>query len=132
MRPQPRATRVEASCVAREALRESRILALIEKARGDDNGGTSKKAQKARAKIERLTAEHAELPTVKTFDYADTSFSDYRRGQIGHDEVIEIATYLFANKATFRRITGLRFPYIFVVEAQDTFEGIVAGLSTLR
>ncbi|NMM78809.1 UvrD-helicase domain-containing protein [Acidovorax sp. SRB_24] len=113
----------------REALRESRIPALIEKAKEDDNGGKSKKALKARAKIERLTEEHAAIVKVKFFEYADTNFSDYIKGQIGHDDVIEIATYLFAKNATFRRITGLRFPYIFVDEAQDTFEGIVAGLN---
>lgn len=113
----------------REALRESRIPTLIEKAKEDDNGGKSKKALKARAKIERLTAEHAAIETVKTFGYADTNFSDYSKGQIGHDDVIEIATYLFEKNATFRRITGLRFPYIFVDEAQDTFDGIVAGLN---
>lgn len=39
----------------RGALHESRIPALIAKAKEDDNGGMSKKAQKARAKIERLT-----------------------------------------------------------------------------
>jgi DNA helicase-2/ATP-dependent DNA helicase PcrA len=113
----------------REALRESRIPALIEKAKEVDNGGKSKQAQKARAKIERLTAEHAALASVTSFKYDDTSFSDYGKGHIGHDDIIEIATYLFAKNATFRRITGLRFPYIFVDEAQDTFEGIVAGLN---
>jgi DNA helicase-2/ATP-dependent DNA helicase PcrA len=113
----------------REALRESRIPALIEKAKEDDNGGKSKKALKARAKIERLAKDHAAIAKVKFFEYVDTSFSDYGEGQIGHDDVIEIATYLFAKNATFRRITGLRFPYIFVDEAQDTFEGIVAGLN---
>jgi DNA helicase-2/ATP-dependent DNA helicase PcrA len=113
----------------REVLRESRIPALIERAKEDDNGGKSKKAQKARAKLERLTAEHIALASVKVFKYDDTSFSDYGKGLIGHDDIIEIATYLFANNATFRRITGLRFPYIFVDEAQDTFEGIVAGLN---
>jgi DNA helicase-2/ATP-dependent DNA helicase PcrA len=113
----------------REALRESRIPALIEKAKEDDNGGKSKKALKARAKIERLTEEHASIAKVNFFEYADTNFSDYSKGQIGHDDVIEIATYLFAKNSTFRRITGLRFPYIFVDEAQDTFEGIVAGLN---
>lgn len=113
----------------REALRESRIPALIEKAKEDDNGGKSKKAQKARDKIERLTAEHAALASVEFFEYADTSFSDYGKGQISHDDLIEVATYLFAKNPTFRRITGLRFPYIFVDEAQDTFEGIVAGLN---
>lgn len=113
----------------REALRESRIPVLIEKAKEDDNGGRSKKAQKARAKIERLTAEHATLASVEFFEYSDTNFSDYGKGQISHDDVVEIATYLFAKNATFRRITGLRFPYIFVDEAQDTFEGIVLGLN---
>ncbi len=113
----------------REALRESRIPALIAKAKEDDNGGKSKKAQKARSKIERLAAGHAALAAVEFFKYDDTSFSDYGKGQIGHDDIIEIATYLFAKNATFRRITGLRFPYIFVDEAQDTFEGIVAGLN---
>ncbi len=113
----------------REALRESRIPTLIEKAKEDDNGGKSKKAQKARARVERLTAEHATLAMVKSFNYSDTNFSDYGKGEISHDDVIEIAAYLFEKNATFRRITGLRFPYIFVDEAQDTFEGIVAGLN---
>lgn len=113
----------------RQALRESRIPKLIEKAKADDNGGTSKKARMARAKIDRLTEQLAAIESVERFEYADTSFSDYGKGQIGHDDVIEIATYLFAENATFRRITGLCFPYIFVDEAQDTFEGIVAGLN---
>lgn len=113
----------------REALRKSRIPNLIEKSKEDDNGGKSKKAQKARAKIEWLTEQLAAIGSVDAFKYSDTSFSDYGKGQIGHDDVIEIATYLFTNNATLRRITGLRFPYIFVDEAQDTFEGIVSGLN---
>jgi DNA helicase-2/ATP-dependent DNA helicase PcrA len=113
----------------REALIESRLPALIEKAKAEDKGGKSKTALKARAKVERLSAALDKLPSISTFEYADTKFSDYGEGKIGHDDVIEIAAYLFANNATFRRITGLRFPYIFVDEAQDTFEGIVAGLN---
>jgi len=112
-----------------QALRDSRIPALIDKAKEDDNGGKSKKAQKARARIEQLTDQLATIGSVELFKYVDASFSDYGKGQIGHDDVIEIATYLFANNAAFRRITGLRFPYIFVDEAQDTFCGIVAGLN---
>lgn len=113
----------------RGALVRSRLPALIEKARAEDKGGKSKTALKARAKVERLSAALDKLPSIATFQYADTRFSDYEEGKIGHDDVIEIATYLFAHNATFRRITGLRFPYIFVDEAQDTFEGIVAGLN---
>ncbi|MBN6113143.1 UvrD-helicase domain-containing protein [Xanthomonas bonasiae] len=113
----------------RQVLFESRIPALIEKARGDDNGGESKKAQKARARIEQLTEQLDQLEEINKFYYSDTTFGNYGKGQIGHDDVIEIATYLLANNSTFRRIIGLRFPYIFVDEAQDTFAGIVAGLN---
>ncbi|MEG8033568.1 AAA family ATPase [Sphingomonas aurantiaca] len=113
----------------RKALVESRLPTLIEKAKTKDKGGKSKTALKERAKVERLSAALDMLPSVSAFEYADTKFSDYGEGKIGHDDVIEVATYLFAHNATFRRITGLRFPYIFVDEAQDTFEGIVAGLN---
>lgn len=113
----------------RQALRESRIPNIIEKTKGDDNGGNSKKAQKARKKIERLTQQLAFLESVEHFAYSDTNFSDYGKGQIGHDDIIEISTHLLANNETLRRIIGLRFPYIFVDEAQDTFEGIVSGLN---
>ncbi|WP_241640309.1 UvrD-helicase domain-containing protein [Rosenbergiella epipactidis] len=113
----------------RQALRESRIPSIIEKANRDDNGGNSKKAQKARKKVERLTQQLALLESVEHFYYSDTNFSDYGKGEIGHDDIIEISTYLLANNETLRRIIGLRFPYIFVDEAQDTFEGIVSGLN---
>ena len=113
----------------RETLQVSRLPTLIAKAREKDNGGNSKAAREARAKADRLTEELEALAAVETFSYGDTRFSNYAKGQIGHDDVIEIATYLLANNSTFRRITGLRFPYIFVDEAQDTFEGVVAGLN---
>lgn len=45
----------------RQALCESRLPALIQKAQDDDNGGGSKKAQKARAKSARLTEQLALL-----------------------------------------------------------------------
>lgn len=113
----------------REALRLGRLPALIAKERAKDNGGNSRAARDARDRAERLTQELAELATVEHFEYGDTKFSDYPNGQLSHDDIIEIAAYLFAQNATFRRITGLRFPYIFVDEAQDTFEGIVTGLN---
>ncbi len=113
----------------REALQVSRLPALIAKQKEKDNGGNSKDAKAARAKAARLTTELEALADVKTFTYGDSRFSDYNTGQLGHDDIIEISSYLFAKNATFRRITGLRFPYILVDEAQDTFDGIVAGLN---
>lgn len=113
----------------REALRLSRLPALIQKEREKDNGGKSRTAIDARAKVERLSQELAGLDAVPKFRYDDLKWGDYGTGRLGHDDVIDIATYLFENNPTFRRITGLRFPYIFVDEAQDTFPGIVAGLN---
>lgn len=113
----------------REALRLGRIPSLITKERGKDNGGKSQKALEARAKIERFEQDLLALDGVKLFTYSDAKFGDYRNGLLGHDDIIGIAAYLFAENATFRRITGLRFPYIFVDEAQDTDHGIVRGLN---
>lgn len=113
----------------REALREARIPELIQKERDKDNGGNSRTATDARAKALRYEQDLAELDAVRTFNYDDARWGDYPAGRLGHDDIIEIAAYLFAQNATFRRITGLRFPYIFVDEAQDTFQGIVAGLN---
>lgn len=113
----------------REALRLGRIPALIQKERDKDNGGTSRAAIDARAKAERLSSELAGLDSIAKFKYDDSKWGDYSSGRLGHDDIIEIAAYLFENNPTFRRITGLRFPYIFVDEAQDTFPGIVSGLN---
>lgn len=113
----------------REALREARIPALIQKERDKDNGGNSRTATDARAKASRYEQDLTELDAVPSFTYDDAKWGDYPAGRLGHDDIIEIATYLFEHNTTFRRITGLRFPYIFVDEAQDTFPGIVAGLN---
>lgn len=113
----------------REALRSSRIPQLIQKERDKDNGGNSRTATDARAKAERLTQDLSGLDSVLKFRYDDVKWGNYSAGRLGHDDIIEVAAYLFENNQTFRRITGLRFPYIFVDEAQDTFSGIVAGLN---
>lgn len=113
----------------RGALREARIPALIQKERDKDNGGNSRAATDARTKALRYEQDLVELDAVRNFTYEDAKWGDYPSGRLGHDDIIEIAAYLFEYNATFRRITGLRFPYIFVDEAQDTFPGIVAGLN---
>lgn len=113
----------------REALKLSRLPALIQKERKKDNGGNSRAAVDARSKAERLEQELSGINAIEAFKYDDVKFGNYATGRLGHDDIIEIASYLFEHNATFRRITGLRFPYIFVDEAQDTFPGIIAGLN---
>ena len=113
----------------REALTEDRIPSLLAKAREKDTGRPTKTARKARDQAARLEAELAGVREVENFIYDDTVYSDYLEGQLNHDDIIEVAGYLLRHKPVFRRLLGLRFPYIFVDEAQDTFQCIVDGLN---
>lgn len=113
----------------RRALENRRLPDLIAKERAKDNGGQSKAAREAREKAERYALDLAALASVEQFDYGDAVYGDYPKGVLGHDDIVVIASYLFEENATFRRILGLRFPYIFVDEAQDTAETIVRGLN---
>jgi len=113
----------------RDALQNYRIPALLEKAREKDSGRDTKEARKAREQVARLEAGLAGITTVAEFKYDDTAFSDYLRGRLSHDDIIEISGYLLTERPNFRRLLGIRYPYIFVDEAQDTFETIVTGLN---
>lgn len=115
----------------REALREHVIPKHIKKKQEDDNGRESKKAVAARKKIESLEADLASLDAVDKFDYNDTTFSDYPKGQLNHDDVIDISAYLISENEVLRLIIGQKFPYIFVDEAQDTFGNVVKALNRL-
>lgn len=113
----------------RHALENRRLPDMIEKERAKDKGGQSKAAREARAKADRYEQDLAALKHVDRFLYGDTAYGDYPNGVLGHDDVLIVAAYLLQQNATFRRILGLRFPYIFVDEAQDTAEDIVQGLN---
>lgn len=112
-----------------KVLKERRLPALIEQQIEKDNGGQSKAAVEARQKALRYQADLQALGTVNRYVYGDVVYSDYPNGILGHDDIIEVATCLLEDNATFRRLIGLRFPYIFVDEAQDTARGIVKGLN---
>jgi DNA helicase II / ATP-dependent DNA helicase PcrA len=113
----------------RETLQHWRLPALIAKAAEQDNGKETKTARKAREKVVRLQLELEGLANVPKFTYDDVAFSDYLNGKLSHDDIIEISGYLFAELQNFRRLMGVRYPFIFVDEAQDTFVPIVEGLN---
>lgn len=113
----------------REALQNHRLPALIAKAAEKDNGKETKTARKAREQVARLEMEMAGLTEVSEFSYDDAAFSDYLKGKLSHDDIIEIASHLMAERKNFRRLLGVRYPYIFVDEAQDTFVQIVEGFN---
>lgn len=113
----------------KEALQNFRIPVLLAKAREKDTGRDTQEARRAREQVARLEAALAGIARVPEINYRDSTFSDYLEGQLSHDDVIEIAGHLLAERPKFRRLLGLRFPYIFVDEAQDTFRPIVQGLN---
>ncbi|MCQ8227453.1 UvrD-helicase domain-containing protein [Pantoea trifolii] len=115
----------------RKSLINFRLPLLIEKEKGKDNGGKSKSALAARNKAELIQRELDALHTVSSFHYSDSNYGNYLEGKLGHDDIISIAVYLLNNNVTFRKILGLRYPYIFIDEAQDTNGDILAGFNLL-
>lgn len=115
----------------RAALQDCIIPSYIAKKQEEDNGGNSKKAVSARARIEELTEDLEKLNSVTKFVYNDNQFSDYCEGKIGHDDVISVSALLISENELLRRIIGQKYPYIFVDEAQDTFGVVVKALNKL-
>src|SRR5690606_18009810 len=69
--------------------------------------------------IENL-AERIEL--VDKVEYNDTSFNDFEKGIIQHDDIIEIAKMMYENYPLLTDIVYTKYPYLFVDEYQDTAE----------
>jgi len=115
----------------RRALQEKIIPDRIAKQKADDDGGKSKKALTARAKAKGLEEDLPGLPSVQSFTYNDSNFSNYLQGEIGHEDVIDVAAYMIATSPQLRKIMGQKYPYIFVDEAQDTQENVVEAFNLL-
>jgi DNA helicase II / ATP-dependent DNA helicase PcrA len=115
----------------RRALHDKVLPSHIEKKQEDDDGKKSKKALAARAKVLELKQHLADLENISMFNYGDSKFSNYTTGELGHDDVIDIAAHMLSTSKQLQRIFGQKYPYIFVDEAQDTQENVVAALNIL-
>lgn len=115
----------------RESLRNYHIPTQIEKKKQDDNGGESKKAIAAREKVRFLESTLDNLDAVEKFNYSDSTFSDYSQGQLNHDDIIDLAANMICENEILRQVIGQKFPYIFVDEAQDTFENVVEAINSV-
>lgn len=107
----------------RECIRNTVIPFQIERAE-KKSVGNSKEAQKAREKIIVLKQQLVDLDTVEQFNYDDSNYSDFSRGIIGHDDMVLLTTSLIQNNERLRVAIGHRYPYIFIDEAQDTFQSV--------
>ena len=106
------------------------IPAKLEK-HGADATGKSQKAQQARMQIEKLEEALPRVGEVAKFEYDDGKFSDFAKGAIGHDDVIDISAEMILSRPLLQKIIGQKYPYTFVDEAQDTFPAVVEALNKI-
>lgn len=85
----------------------------------------AKKAELTGAKFAAF--EHKYVANLKnrigdgiSIDYQDTSFRDFDKGLLHHDDVITIARMMFEKNKLLANILSQRYPYIFLDEYQDS------------
>ena len=115
----------------REALKSKIIPSHLEKAQERNTGRNTKTAIRAKTKVEQLTAALESIDAVTEIQYTEAVSSNYTEGIINHDDMIDIAVHLILTKPILRKALGFKFPYIFVDEAQDTFDNVVEALNVI-
>lgn len=63
------------------------------------------------------------LGNIEAVFYNDSSFRDFEKGELHHDDVIDLAKLIFENYKLITSIISQKFPYIFIDEYQDTSIG---------
>lgn len=114
----------------RQAIKDHIIPQRIQK-KQEKTKGNSKEAIKARIQIDKLNQALTVIEYTPSFNYNESGHSDFTKGHLGHDDIIDIASHLITNNKTLRRIIGQRFPYIFIDEAQDTFPHVIDAFNSV-
>lgn len=70
------------------------------------------------------------LDAVAQFTYG--TGSDYKKGILGHDDVIKMVPDLLRAKPLLRVLVSQAFPFVFVDESQDTLQEVVEVLKLIR
>lgn len=106
-----------------------RISQRIEQIKTNDDGGSSKRAIKARKLVDSLSYARHHLSNIKQFSYNDNAKQDYLKGYLDHDDIIEIVSIMIFQLPMLRKIIGQRFPYILIDEAQDMSSKVMESLN---
>ena len=65
------------------------------------------------------------IDSIMKVEYNDTSFNDFEKGIIQHNDVVEIAKMMYENYTLLTDIVSAKYPYLFIDEYQDTAEETV-------
>ncbi len=57
---------------------------------------------------------------INSVFYNDSSFRDFERGELHHDDVIELSKMIFENYSLISSIVAQKYPFILIDEYQDT------------
>lgn len=79
---------------------------------------------------ERYARSLAALNGVKTFNYGVGS--DYAKGLLGHEDILQLTDFLLQNRPLFRRVVALNYPFVFIDESQDTFPGVIKSFKEVE
>lgn len=107
-----------------------RIDGLVEKERNFGPRVHASTRENNRTDQQRYAAHLGALEKVRTFHYGVGS--DYSKGILGHEDILRLADFLLQERPLFRRLVALRFPFVFIDESQDTFEGVVKSFKDVE
>lgn len=85
---------------------------------------------KNKADQDRYARNLDALSSLKTFNYGVGS--DYARGILGHEDILQLADFLLQHRPLFRRVVALNYPFVFIDESQDTFPGVVKSFKEVE
>lgn len=83
-----------------------------------------------KADQERYARTLETLDGVRTFNYGVGS--DYAKGILGHEDILQLADFLLQNRPLFRKVVALNYPFVFIDESQDTFPGVVKSFKEVE
>jgi DNA helicase-2/ATP-dependent DNA helicase PcrA len=79
---------------------------------------------------ERLATHLEAIEGITSFRYG--MGSDYPKGILGHEDIIQLADHLLKTRPLFRRLVALSYPFVFIDESQDTFEEVVESFKMVE
>lgn len=109
---------------------QHRIGELVKKAQNFGPKVQQNTRNNNRRDQERLKSHLEEIESVSSFRYG--MGSDYPNGVLGHEDIIQLASYLLKSRPLFRRLVALRYPFVFIDESQDTFKEVVESFKKVE
>ena len=100
-----------------------RIGELVDKAQNFGSRVRQNTRDNNKRDQERLAGHLEAIKKVTSFRYG--MGGDYPKGILGHEDIIQLANHLLKNRALFRRLVALNYPFVFIDESQDTFDEVV-------